>query len=234
MPQPCHPELLLSQAEGREMTQCILQNCYRSPEAQCFSPYWKCHSCDGNPAVAVCLFCPSAYHYGDKTTLNKLTKALELNRVIVCALFAVALITWLCIQTEAVFTDFLAKELALISIWGENIKALLPLLLWCHVDKQDGINPIHFSVQANFSLNRKSQEHRYSQKKNPSDNWCGRGYAARMEMEKLVDPYFPLSELSPVAQRDWNNPQFPFRSFGITLLLTLSKTDEQYSLYFPI
>lgn len=128
MPQLCHPELLLSQAEGREMTQCILQSCYRSSEAQCFSPYWECHSSDGNPAVQVCFFCPSAYHYSDRTTLNKLTKALELNRVIVCALFAVALITWLCIQTEAIFTDFLSKELAFISIWGENIKGYVTIV----------------------------------------------------------------------------------------------------------
>lgn len=110
------------------MTQCILQSCYRSSEAQCFSPYWECHSSDGNPAVQVCFFCPSAYHYSDRTTLNKLTKALELNMVIVCALFAVALITWLCIQTEAIFTDFLSKELAFISIWGENIKGYVTIV----------------------------------------------------------------------------------------------------------
>lgn len=94
-----------------------------------FLPYWECHSSDGNPAIRVCLFCPSAYHYSDKTTLNKLTKALELNRVIVCALFAVALITWLRIQTEAVFTDFLSKELAFISIWGENIKGCVTIVI---------------------------------------------------------------------------------------------------------
>lgn len=129
MLQLCHPELLLSQAEGREMTQYVLQSCYRSPEAQCFSPYWECHRSDGNPAVQVCLFCPSAYHYSDKTTLNKLTKALELNRVIVCALFAVAFIAWLRIQTEAVFTDFLSKELAFISIWGEKIKGCVTIVI---------------------------------------------------------------------------------------------------------
>ena len=96
---------------------------------QCSFPCWECRSCDGNPAVEVCLFCPSAYHYSDKITLNKLTKALELNRVIVCALFAVALVTWLRIQTEAIFTDFLSKELAFISIWGENINGCVTIII---------------------------------------------------------------------------------------------------------
>lgn len=111
------------------MTQCVLKSCYRSSKTQCSSPCWEYSSSDGNPAIRVCLFCPSAYHYSDKTTLNKLTKALELNRVIVCALFAVALVTWLRIQTEAIFTDFLSKELAFISIWGENIKGCVTVII---------------------------------------------------------------------------------------------------------
>lgn len=111
------------------MTQCLFKSCYyRSLEALCSSPYWVYRSSDGNSAVQICLFCPSAYHYSDKTTLNKLTKALELNRVIVRALFAVALITWLRIQTEAIFTDFLSKELAFISICEENIKSCIIII----------------------------------------------------------------------------------------------------------
>ena len=112
------------------MTQCLWKSCYyRSLEAPCTSSYSEYCSSGGNSAVWVCLFCPSAYHYSDKTTLNKLTKALELNRVIVCAVFAVALITWLCIQTEAIFTDFLSKELAFISIWKENIKGCIIIII---------------------------------------------------------------------------------------------------------
>lgn len=127
MPLPCQPKLLPSQAEGKRndpvpLKKLLLQE-FGGPVY--LSPYWEYCSSGGNSAVWVCLFCPSAYHYSDKTTLNKLTKALELNRVIVCALFAVALITWLCIQTEAIFTDFLSKELAFISIWKENIKGCI-------------------------------------------------------------------------------------------------------------
>lgn len=167
MPQLCHPELLLSQAEGREMTQCILQSCYRSSEAQCFSPYWECHSTDGNPAVRVC---PSAYHYSDKTTLNKLTKALELNRVIVCALFAVALITWLRIQTEAVFTDFLSKELAFISIWGKN-QCVIIVIMMPH--RQAKWNK-SYTLLCSSKLQSKKKipgAQISTGKKNPSDNW---------------------------------------------------------------
>lgn len=138
----------------REMTQCLLKSCYKSLEAQCSSPCWKYRSSGGNPAVWVCLFCPSAYHYSDKTTLNKLTKALELNRVIICALLAVALITWLCIQTEAIFTDFLSKKLAFISIWGENIKGCLTIIVTrpCRGVRWNRAYTLHCS--SIFTLNR--------------------------------------------------------------------------------
>lgn len=157
---PCHHHVSQNccpaKQKAREMTQCFLKSCHRSPEAQHSSACWEYRSSDGTPATGVCLFCPSAYRYSDKTTSDKLTKTLELNRVVVCALLAVALITWLRVQTEAILTDLLSKELAFISIWGENVNSCVTITIrrLCRGARR---NKTYVSVQATFALNRGPQ-----------------------------------------------------------------------------
>lgn len=128
--------------------------------------------------------------------LNKLTKALELDRVIICALFAVALVTWLRIQTEAIFTDFLSKELAFIGIWRENVKGCVTIIITRGVRRNKAFT---LPFQASFALNRGPCQHRYPQEKKLvwKRLWCARSQNRKGKTSGLCFP-FPL-RVSPMA-----------------------------------
>lgn len=180
--------------------------------------------------MGVCLFCPSAYYYSDKTTLNKLTKALELNRVIVCALFAVALVTWLRIQTEAIFTDFLSKELAFISIWRENIKGCVTIIIMrpCRGARQNKAYTLLCSSKLHFKQRAPGAQITHGKKKKKLA-WkrlrCARSQNGKGKTGRPW-PSLSLVRVSPVAHRDRKNLQLPFLSLGTTL--APSKRDEEY------